>query len=90
MKKSENMKKSEDMGKSNVVHKMALINGLRAECPLDKHLVDCPIKKVRGLSLEGLFDSTESRDKTELDLVISHHQYCFQRRRRKMLCENKD
>ncbi|MBU1682520.1 hypothetical protein KJ742_01095 [Patescibacteria group bacterium] len=68
-----------------VSYKMKLVKGLLTECPLDKPLDDCLAKKIRGLRLEEPLQLVKTMDETELNLIISHHQHCFQKRRREQL-----
>ncbi len=62
-------------------HKRSLVQGLLTECPLDKPLEDCPAKEVRGFPYEERSVIVVNMSETELDLIISHHRYCFQKRR---------
>ena len=66
---------------NEVLRKRSLVQGLLTECPLDKPLEDCPAKEVRGLPYEERSVIVASMSETELDLIISHHRYCFQKRR---------
>lgn len=84
------LRRIEAMAKSNVSDKVTLVKGLLAECPLDKPLDNCPAKKVRGLPGEKRLQLVERMDETELDLIISHHRYCFQKRRWGIFCEKED
>lgn len=64
-----------------VSYKLVLVKGLLTECPLDKPLDDCPAKKVRCLPLEKRLQLVEDMGESDLDLIISHHRHCFQKRR---------
>jgi hypothetical protein len=75
------------MAEINGSNKWALVSGLLTECPLGKPLADCPSKKVRGLPREERSRLVESMDESELALIISHHRYCFQKRRLERLHE---
>lgn len=73
------------MTNSNLSEKMSLVNGLLLECPLDKPLDDCPAKEVRSLPAKKRLKVVEAMGESELDLIISHHRYCFQKRRMEQL-----
>jgi hypothetical protein len=75
------------MSKSYMAHKITLVQGLLTACPLDKPQDDCPIQKLRALSFKERLQLVKTMHETELDLIISHHRHCFQKRRWELHCE---
>ena len=78
------------MAKKNLSYKRTLVQGLMAECPLNNSHKDCPAKSIRHLPLEVRLKLVETMGESEIDLIMSHHQYCFQKSRWELLYEQEE
>ena len=70
------------MGKQEndvAARKSLVLELIKEECPQSHNLInfDCPVRKVRKLTVENLSDYIDSLSEGQVDNILAYHEDCY-------------